>query len=120
MKELSIQNTQTLFFNENNTLKDPEFDMYIKLRKYTNTVECLDVQSYDSLIREDGTIEPMECGTSLSYAYFALFIVVIQMMMLNLFIAVVLEGFSSTNKEHTGSVTSEHFNDLIDKWIHYD
>jgi hypothetical protein len=62
----------------------------------------------------------MECGTSLSYAYFALFIVVIQMMMLNLFIAVVLEGFSSTNKEHTGSVTSEHFNDLIDKWIHYD
>ena len=49
---------------------------------------------------------PKECGTKQSFLYFALFIVVIQMMMLNLFIAVVLEGFSSTNKEHTGVVTS--------------
>lgn len=42
------------------------------------------------------------------------------MMMLNLFIAVVLEGFSSTNKEHTGAVTSEHFNELIELWVDYD
>ena len=40
--------------------------------------------------------------------------------MLNLFIAVVLEGFSSTNKEHTGVVTSEHFNELLDAWMYYD
>lgn len=42
------------------------------------------------------------------------------MMMLNLFIAVVLEGFSSTNKEHTGAVTSEHFNELQELWVNYD
>jgi hypothetical protein len=42
------------------------------------------------------------------------------MMMLNLFIAVVLEGFSSTNKEHTGVVTSEHFQELLNKWEFYD
>ena len=77
---------------------------------------CLEVQTYEEMMR-DG---PMECGTSLSYLYFALFIVVIQMMMLNLFIAVVLEGFSSTNKEHTGTVTSEHFNELTKLWIYYD
>ena len=40
--------------------------------------------------------------------------------MLNLFIAVVLEGFSSTNKEHTGVVTSEHFNELLDAWMFFD
>jgi len=34
-------------------------------------------------------------------------------MMLNLFVAVVIEGFSSTNKEHTGVVTSEHYNELL-------
>ena len=42
------------------------------------------------------------------------------MMMLNLFIAVVLEGFSSTNKEHTGVVTSQHYNEFIEKWTFYD
>ena len=41
-------------------------------------------------------------------------------MMLNLFVAVVIEGFSSTNKEHTGVVTSEHYNELITKWVDYD
>ena len=46
--------------------------------------------------------------------------IVIHTMMLNLFIAVVLEGFSSTNKEHTGLVTSENYAEFIDKWLTYD
>ena len=41
-------------------------------------------------------------------------------MMMNMFIAVVLEGFSSTNKEHTGVVVSHHYNDLINKWTYFD
>lgn len=40
--------------------------------------------------------------------------------MLNLLTAVVLEGYSSTNKEHTGAVTSDHFNELIAEWVCYD
>lgn len=42
------------------------------------------------------------------------------MMMLNLFIAVVLEGFTSTNKELTGEVNSEDFAKLIDLWSQFD
>ena len=42
------------------------------------------------------------------------------MMMLNLFIAVVIEGFSSTNKEHTGVVTQKDYQDFIDKWLEFD
>ena len=42
------------------------------------------------------------------------------MMMVNLFIAVVLEGFSSTNKEHTGVVTQKDYQDFIDKWLEFD
>lgn len=42
------------------------------------------------------------------------------MVVLNLIIAVVLEGFSSTNKEHTGLVSSQHFNELVEKWTFYD
>lgn len=40
--------------------------------------------------------------------------------MLNLFIAVILEGFASVNKEHQGIVTSEHYAQFLRKWEHYD
>jgi hypothetical protein len=40
--------------------------------------------------------------------------------MINLFVAVVLEGFSSTNKEHTGFIHSLHFEELLEKWTAYD
>lgn len=42
------------------------------------------------------------------------------MMMLNLFIAVVIEGFSSTNKEHTGVITQKDYQDFIDHWLEFD
>ena len=41
--------------------------------------------------------------------------------MLNLFIAVVLQGFSSTNKEHTGVVcNAESYAQFINLWLTYD
>lgn len=56
----------------------------------------------------------------MAFVYFGIFVVVFRMMMLNLFIAVVLEGFSSTNKEHTGEVNSEDFAKLIELWSVFD
>ena len=41
-------------------------------------------------------------------------------MMLNLFMAVVLEGYCSTNKEHTGAITQEILNLLVEHWVDYD
>lgn len=70
---------------------------------------CKDNQSFEDLTKNG----PKGCGTSFSYAYFASFIIIIHAMMLNLFIAVVLEGFSSTNKEHTGVVTSGNYAEFI-------
>ena len=35
-------------------------------------------------------------------------------MMLNLFIAVVLEGFSSTNKDFTSAVTNEDYRNFLE------
>ena len=42
------------------------------------------------------------------------------MMMLNLFIAVVLEGFSSANKDFTSAVTNEDYKNFLDTWLEYD
>ena len=40
--------------------------------------------------------------------------------MLNLFIAVVIEGFSSVNKEHTGVVTHKDYVKFVDAWLNFD
>lgn len=40
--------------------------------------------------------------------------------MLNLFIAVVIEGFGSVNKEHTGIVTHKDYDIFLDAWLHFD
>lgn len=56
----------------------------------------------------------------MAYGYFAAFTLVIRILMLNLFIAVVIEGFSTSYKEHTNSVRSEHFTALIKLWEYYD
>ena len=88
MRELAIQEDQPVFWKNGRPTEDPLY--------------CKRDQTFDDL-KEFG---PQGCGGKDSYMYFVIFIVVIQMMMLNLFIAVVLEGFSSTNKEHTGVVTS--------------
>ena len=81
---------------------------------YTET--CILSQSWEE-VQRDG---PKQCGTNLSFAYFGFFIVVVQFLMVNLFVAVVLEGFSSTNKEHTGFIHSLHFEELLEKWTAYD
>jgi hypothetical protein len=44
----------------------------------------------------------------------------IQFLMMNLFVAFVIEGFSSTNKEHTGFIHSLHFEEILEKWTVYD
>lgn len=77
---------------------------------------CVNSQKFEDL-NKDG---PRECGNWLSYLYFAVFILVIRITMLNLFIAVVLEGFSTTYKELTNTVRSDHFNQLIEIWLDYD
>lgn len=54
---------------------------------------CMENQSWDDL-KEHG---PKMCGASSSYFFFGLYIVIMQLMMLNLFIAVVLEGFQQVS-----------------------
>jgi hypothetical protein len=50
------------------------------------------------------------CGTTVSYFFYVTFIITVQMIIMNLFVAVVIEGFSSSTSENTGSVTSENYN----------
>lgn len=51
---------------------------------------CLLEQSFDSYLN-DG---PLVCGTQVAYFFFLSYVVIMQLMVVNLFIAVVLEGFA--------------------------
>ena len=42
------------------------------------------------------------------------------MMIMNLFVAVVIEGFSASTQENSGIVTSQDYLNLIEKWSVYD
>lgn len=79
-------------------------------------VQCIPEQSWAEQQR-DGILG---CGTSISYIYFITFMIAISMMIMNLFVAVVIEGFSASTQENSGVVTSVHFADLIEKWAVYD
>lgn len=96
---------------------NPSIPIYRELPDGTIEVEyCLMKQTYEQLMK-DG---PKECGSKISYIYFGIFIVIIQLLMLNLFIAVVIEGFGSVNKEHTGAVTHKDYMNFLDAWLCFD
>jgi len=63
---------------------------------------------------------PQNCGNDLSYVFFFFFLVVIDTMMLNLFIAVVLEGYISTLNNNTGIISADMLNELVNSWVDYD
>ena len=41
--------------------------------------------------------EPLGCGTWLAYPYFISFVIIMAMVVMNLYVAVVLEGFSDSS-----------------------
>mmetsp|Transcript_18943 Transcript_18943/g.15496 ORF Transcript_18943/g.15496 Transcript_18943/m.15496 type:complete len:80 (-) Transcript_18943:368-607(-) len=67
---------------------------------------CIKEQSYDKLKMMN--FEFKECGKQyLSFIFFVLFFIIMTMMVLNMFIAVVLEGFSESMKDSLRCVNSD-------------
>lgn len=76
---------------------------------------CSDFQSYDSLI-ENG---PLICGNYKSYIYFVSFNVICQLLILNLFVAIFVEFFSSTFNEQE-IIDEDNISKLFHLWYSYD
>lgn len=62
----------------------------------------------------------MMCGSDLSYLFFLTFVVIMQLMVVNLFIAIVLEGFAQFSIQNNSIVGSHDYEKLIDIWSFYD
>lgn len=70
--------------------------MYDCARQKSIVFECLDTQDYFSM-KEFGR---MECGNQpIAYAFFISFMIIVSFVFLNLFIAIILESFNTSQNE---------------------
>lgn len=77
---------------------------------------CIYNQSYESKVR-DGI---QGCGNSAAYIYFVAFIMMVSLVFLNLFIAIILEGFAASASEQKIRVGDECFEAFARAWQKYD
>lgn len=78
-------------------------------------LETLDFATLD--FNKDGFVDhPTECGTGFSFLYFISYTVLVSFIFLNLFIAVIFEGF----EESRGSEPMEVITKCLENWERYD
>ena len=91
-------------------------DWNLVMSDLANTNNCESNQTYKD-IQDDGV---MGCGTWVSYLYFITFMVVLQMIIINLTVAAVIDGLASARKDNTGIIKKDEINELVQLWSHYD
>jgi Ion transport protein len=67
--------------------------------KMTVANNCTESPTFASIQANGGEING--CGTSVSFVYFMLFHLFVSVIFLNLFVAVILNGFSNSNEEES-------------------
>ena len=63
---------------------------------------------------------PNGCGSAFGYFYFCSFVVIVSFVYLNLFIAIILQGFSDTNERANLKINESGYEDFRDKWSLFD
>jgi hypothetical protein len=79
-------------------------------------VPCTESTNYETLVAEGALDEPNECGNAYSYFFFLSYTVIVTFVILNLFIAVIFEGFDESQK----SEQSEIIQKCVEVWKKYD
>lgn len=77
---------------------------------------CKNNQSY-SEIQSEGVLG---CGWGVSYPYFISFILIVRLTILNLLLAVVIEGFRDAKKENDAVINPAEIDEFLEKWAQYD
>jgi len=80
--------------------------------------DCDDSPDYSSIMANDG--KPNGCGTSFSYMFFVLFQLIVSIIFLNLFVAVILNGFTNSNEEEGFEIFKTNLAHFKKTWKRYD
>ena len=71
-------------------------DLTLQTNRASDGQKCIpDIDYEDTLTSKYG--DPLGCGTWLAYPYFISFVIIMAMVIMNLYVAVVLEGFSESS-----------------------
>ncbi|ETN78652.1 transporter, cation channel family protein [Necator americanus] len=68
---------------------------------------------------EEGTIQGQTCGSNVSYAYFTSFVFLSSFLMLNLFVAVIMDNFDYLTRD-SSILGPHHLDEFIRVWADYD
>lgn len=60
------------------------------------------------------------CGWGVAYPYFITYIILIRLTLLNLLLAVAVEGFSESQKEDEAVINPTQLDEFLDRWAEYD
>lgn len=85
------------------------FESYLDMR-------CAESTDYDTMVAEGVLDNPNECGNPLSFFFFLTYTLLVTFVILNLFIAVIFEGFDESQK----SEQSEIIQKCVEVWKRYD
>lgn len=77
---------------------------------------CVTEQNYESFSQNG----PQECGNALGYIYFVSFIILMRLIMINLFLAMTIEGYFETQIEEEAVINSYQLKEFLVKWSEYD
>jgi hypothetical protein len=79
---------------------------------------CTDSPTYASIQANGGIVNG--CGTSVSFVYFMLFHLMVTVIFLNLFVAVILNGFSNSNEEESFQIFKVQIEKFKKIWQEFD
>ncbi len=98
--------------------------------------QCATLQKWDYYLQQLGRSKPncvsdqslkdiqangiRGCATIFAYPYFIIFIIVVPLVTMNLFVAVVIQGYEMSFRENEAELLPKHIDELIDKWSEYD
>ena len=104
----------TTYTDFNSSFRD--YDYFCQ--KYNTTCNPdsdLDI-TYEDLISGNG----YSCGTNFSFLYFISFMIICPLLIMNLCIVMVVEGFSESVYEDESLLSQEEMDNFISVWINYD
>lgn len=87
-------------------------------RQYSVNFECKENPEY--IDYKNNNYETVGCGTNLSPLYFIIYIFFVSLILVNLFIAVTLQGFNDVQTEDRCRITDFQLNTFIDVWTELD
>jgi len=87
-------------------------------KHYSLLNQCIKDPTFEDYVANGH--EPVGCGTHIAKAYFLSFSIVVTMIFLNLFVAIILQGFEDMNKRENQILNDKNVEKFRRVWSMYD